>query len=37
MEASNHESNLATALHFFTFLQQITSPLIFLYAEFLVK
>jgi hypothetical protein len=37
MEASHHEANLATALHFFTFLQQILSPLIFLYSEFLVK
>jgi hypothetical protein len=37
MEASNHEANLATALHFFTFLQQILSPIIFLYAEFFVK
>jgi len=33
----SHESNLATALHFFTFLNQIISPLIFVYAEFCVK
>jgi len=34
---SRHEGNLATALHFFTFVQQIVSPIIFVYAEFCIK
>ena len=37
LDQPNHEANLGTALYVLLYLQQIISPLIFLYSEFITK